>query len=188
MSAATSIPSTSSSRPPPNSVLFARDQSWGGPESAQKRTWLASVIVDDFEEQNDPIPDVEFVEDRLLQVLEDEFDLVLEDDSSKGIADEIVKLWEAIQLGGTRGLERVIALEEKADKVKGKKLQVEEGAANDSDWEDESGESDEEGDLRASADAGEVPTLLDHAQCSKPEAEVDEDGFTVVKGKSRAHR
>ncbi|KAK7680845.1 hypothetical protein QCA50_016155 [Cerrena zonata] len=194
-----STSTTTPQPPPPASVLFARgviaqlatwpalriavDQSWGGPNSAEKRTWLASVLLDDFEEQTNPPPDVDYVEDRLLQVLEDEFETVLEDDSAREIAQEIVKLWQISQAGGPQAVEIVKGLEEKADKLKGKKVQAEEGATNDSDWEDESGSESEGGD-----NTGEAPALLDHSQRSKPEPEVDEDGFTAVKGKGKSHR
>ena len=85
MSAAASSSSDApAAAPAPASVLFARgviarlalwpalriavEQGWGGPESAEKRTWIASVIVDSFEEE-DPKPDVPYVEEMLLQVL-----------------------------------------------------------------------------------------------------------------------
>jgi pre-rRNA-processing protein TSR2 len=50
----------------------AVDSSWGGPKSAQKRTWLASEIVDAFEASVPPgsaeQPDEEYVELTLIQV------------------------------------------------------------------------------------------------------------------------
>ena len=138
MSASTS--STAPAVPSQTSVLFARgviarlaywpalriavDQGWGGPESAEKRTWLASVLVDDFEEQ-DPKPDVDYVEDRLLQVMTDEFDAVLEDGSAEAVAKDVVRLWEEVVAGRT---ELLVEFEERADKLKGKKVQVEEAS------------------------------------------------------------
>ena len=178
-----------SSSPPQSSVLFARgviarlaywpalriavDQGWGGPESAEKRTWLASVLVDDFEEQ-DPKPDVDYVEDRLLQVMVDEFDADLEDGSAEAVAKDVVRLWEEVSTGKTDLLQE---FEERADKLKGKKVDVEEAAGDNSDWEDM---SDEEED--------EAPQLLERPRAQKEEPEVDEDGFTVVKGKGKSHR
>ncbi|KAI0786526.1 Pre-rRNA-processing protein TSR2-domain-containing protein [Abortiporus biennis] len=184
----------SSSQVSPSSILFARgliarlstwpalrvavDQGWGGPESAEKRTWLASVIVDTFEEE-DTLPDAPYVETMLLQVLDDEFDLVLEDDSAEQIAKDVMQLWAAAQANNTA---IIIELEEKAEKLSKKKVEVqiqgpEEG--DDEDWESES-EGDEE----------EAPTLLDsgRTQRQKPEVEVDEDGFTTVKGKGQNHK
>ncbi|KAI0366251.1 hypothetical protein BV20DRAFT_665673 [Pilatotrama ljubarskyi] len=191
MSASASAPSN----PPPTSVLFARgviarlaywpalriavDQGWGGPESAEKRTWLASVLVDDFEEQ-DPKPDVDYVEDRLLQVMADEFDAVLEDGSAEAVAKDVVRLWQEVSAGGTALLSE---FEERADKLRGKKVQAEEGAGDNSDWEDDSDE-DEDGE-----DDEQAPQLLDHPQRTpKEEPEMDEDGFITVKGKGKSHR
>nr|VWP00573.1 60 kDa chaperonin (GroEL protein) (Protein Cpn60) [Ganoderma boninense] len=121
------------SAPPQSSVLFARgviarlaywpalriavDQGWGGPESTEKRTWLASVLVDDFEEQN-PKPDLDYVEDRLLQIMADEFDANLEDGSAEAVAKDVVRLWEEVSEGKT---ELLMDFETKADQLKGKK-------------------------------------------------------------------
>ncbi|THG94761.1 hypothetical protein EW026_g6770 [Hermanssonia centrifuga] len=192
MSATTST--SASAAPAPTSVLFARgviarlalwpalriavEQGWGGPESAEKRTWLASVIVDAFEEQ-DPVPDIGYVELTLLQVMEDEFDTVLEDGSAEIVAKDVVKLWDDVQSGNQ---EAVKIFEEQAERSKGKKVEVEEVAGDNSDWEDESDE--ESGD-----DEDEAPALLNsQAKQARPVPEVDEDGFTVVKGKSKSHR
>ncbi|KAI0662811.1 Pre-rRNA-processing protein TSR2-domain-containing protein [Cubamyces menziesii] len=194
MSASTS--SSTPAAPSQTSILFARgviarlaywpalriavDQGWGGPESAEKRTWLASVLVDDFEEQ-DPKPDVDYVEDRLLQVMTDEFDAVLEDGSAEAVAKDVVRLWEEVVAGRT---ELLVEFEERADKLKGKKLQVEEAAGDNSDWEDESGDEDEDEELDEQA-----PQLLgSQPRPPKEEPEVDADGFTTVKGKGKSHR
>ena len=88
--------------PPETSVLFARgviarlaywpalriavEQGWGGPASAQKRTWLASVLVDEFEGAAGAAPDAEYVEELLLQAVADEFEAVLEDGSAAAVA------------------------------------------------------------------------------------------------------
>ncbi|KAH9887611.1 Pre-rRNA-processing protein TSR2-domain-containing protein [Cubamyces lactineus] len=194
----TSASSSTPAAPSQTSILFARgviarlaywpalriavDQGWGGPESAEKRTWLASVLVDDFEEQ-DPKPDLDYVEDRLLQVMADEFDTVLEDGSAEAVAKDVVRLWEEVAAGRT---ELLAEFEERADKLKGKKLQVqvEEAAGDNSDWEDESGDEDEDEEVDEQA-----PQLLDsQPRPPKEEPEVDADGFITVKGKGKSHR
>lgn len=60
-----------------------------GPESSNIRDWLGGVIVDMFSfpveggtGTGEKIPDRDDLEDVLLQVLEDEFELRLEDDSA----------------------------------------------------------------------------------------------------------
>ncbi|KAI0751743.1 Pre-rRNA-processing protein TSR2-domain-containing protein [Daedaleopsis nitida] len=181
-----------SSTAPHTSVLFARgviarlaawpalriavDQGWGGPESAQKRTWLASVLVDDFEEHQ-PAPDADYVEDRLLQVMADEFETVLEDGSAEAVAKDLVRLWAETAQGGDALLKE---WEESADRLKGKKVEVEEAAGDNSDWEEM---SDDEED----ADEDEAPPLLDPSQ--RPhEPQIDADGFITVKSKGKGHR
>ena len=56
-----------------------------GPESSNIRDWLGGCIVDMFPfppAQGDKKPDADDLEQVLLQVLEDEFELRLEDDSA----------------------------------------------------------------------------------------------------------
>jgi hypothetical protein len=61
---------------------IAVQNEWAGPESSNIRDWLGGVIVDMFSFPAQKKVDVEDVEDVLLQVLEDEFELRLEDDSA----------------------------------------------------------------------------------------------------------
>ncbi|KAL1724214.1 Pre-rRNA-processing protein TSR2-domain-containing protein [Schizophyllum commune] len=188
----TTAPTTT---PAPSSVLFARgviarlaiwedlrvavQENWGGPNAAAKRTWLAGEIVDAFEREADT-PDDQYVEEMLLQVMEDEFDTVIEDGSGEEVAKDIVRVWEETRRGQAALVTR---FEELAEKRKGKatNVQVQPGAPDEEgEWEDES-EEDEEMD--------EAPQLIERrAPQPKPEPEVDEDGFTTVaKGKGRSH-
>src|ERR1700734_1507818 len=185
---------TSSNAVSPTSILFARgviarlaywpalriavDHAWGGPESAEKRTWFASVIVDAFEEQ-DPAPDDQYVEEMLLQVMEDEFTANLEDGSAEGVAEDIVRLWENIHAGKQ---DLVTRYEQQAERWKGKKPEVQEEVGSGSEFEDdEDGEEDGESD--------EAPQLLDRREKpAKEEPLVDEDGFTLVQGKGKGRR
>lgn len=54
---------------------------WAGPESSNIRDWLGGVIVDMFSFPPVKTVEAEDVEDVLSQVVEDEFELRLEDDS-----------------------------------------------------------------------------------------------------------
>jgi len=172
-------------------LRLAVDEQWGGPESAQKRTWLASVLVDAFEEhasqpQQYPKPDVYYVEETLLQAMEDEFDVVLEDGSAEAVAKDVVRMWEEVGVeGGSDGIVR--GFEEQAAKVKGKKVQAQRSgdSGDEEDWSDDG----EEGSEEESMDTDPVPTLVPvESAPKKPEPEVDEDGFTTVKAKGKSHR
>ncbi|KAF7965773.1 hypothetical protein HWV62_41968 [Athelia sp. TMB] len=158
-------------------LRIAVDQNWGGPDSAQKRTWIASEIVDAFEEQN-PVPDDQYIEEMLLQIMEDEFSANLEDGSGETVAKDIVLLWESAQGGKSDVMAR---FEEQAEKLKGKKPQVQEEIGSGSDSDDEDDDMDQGSDE-------EAPELLDHSEKpTKQEPQIDEDGFTLVpsKGKGR---
>jgi pre-rRNA-processing protein TSR2 len=140
------IPET---RPSATSVLFARGviarlaiwatlriavkENWGGPGASSKRTWLASVIVDAFEEQK-PIPDDQYIEELLLQVMSDEFETVIEDGSAEAVAVDIVHLWDETQIG--KG-DLVVKFEELAEKVRGKMPNVQEQVVSEDEDEDE---------------------------------------------------
>ena len=179
--------------PNPSLILFARgviarlelwpalriavEQNWGGPSSRDKRRWLASSIVDAFDDDNNnnaSTPDAEYVALMLAQVLEDEFDASFEDGSVEGVAADIVALWGA-------GEDVVQQWERKAEGVRGKKVDVREvrgeedgdenGDEDEDAWEDE--ESDEETPQLMPA-AAEVQRL------AKPQPVTDEDGFTLV--------
>jgi pre-rRNA-processing protein TSR2 len=185
--------------PPSSSVLFARgvvarlavwstlrvavQEGWGGDGASEKRTWLASVIVDAFEETI-PSPDDQYIEELLLQVMADEFDVVIEDGSAESVAIDVVKIWEETKVGKQ---ELVLKFEQLADAMKGKKVVAQVVPANEGDedeWEDDDSDSDEDMD-----DGEEAPQLLQPENLTYGnEPEVDEDGFTLVKGKGKNRR
>ncbi|EGO30154.1 hypothetical protein SERLADRAFT_342924, partial [Serpula lacrymans var. lacrymans S7.9] len=159
--------------PSSTSVLFARGiiarlqtwpalriavhQNWGGPHSLAKQRWLASLLVDAFEDPSPSptTPDALYVEEMLLQVMDDEFEANLEDGSAEEVARDVVRLWEEVGRG-EGGL--VGVFEERAERMEGKVPHGE----------------DDEGD-----DDDDAPQLVERPP--KQEPEVDEDGFTTVK-------
>jgi len=184
--------------PTPSSILFARgviarlaiwttlriaiQENWGGPHGPAKRTWLASSIVDAFQEQSEqPPPDDQYIEEMLLQVMADEFDTIVEDGSAESVAEDVVRLWGETQAGKTVLL---LKFEELAEKTKGKRPNAQEKLVSDDEaddmdsWEDD----DDEG-----VDDAEPPQLLDRSEAStfSRESQVDEDGFTLVQSKKR---
>ncbi|KAF9236411.1 Pre-rRNA-processing protein TSR2-domain-containing protein [Melanogaster broomeanus] len=202
--------STPSAQPHSLTVLFARGiiarlalwpalrlavhQSWGGPDSAEKQRWLAGVIVDQFEEFITSSPSLssspsfaDYIEELLLQVMSDEFDVSLEDDSASAVSRDIVTLFSAICTGDDTFVKE---LEAQADRIRGKAPQYEVGAGSGSDWEDDDDDDDDDGESGIEdAEGGEgeevAPQLLDRSGGRKEEAEIDEDGFTIVKKKGR---
>ncbi|KAL4067104.1 Pre-rRNA-processing protein TSR2-domain-containing protein [Scleroderma yunnanense] len=175
--------------------------SWGGPESAEKQRWLAGVLVDQFDgflPASSAIstgstmlgtpPDAFYIEEMLLQIMSDEFEVTLEDNSAFEAARDIVKLWNDVCAGKDA---LVKEWEGQAEKIKGKAPQVQEGPGSGSDWEDvDDGESGDDEESDGGVEGGEgtenAPQLLDHSRSRhREEPEVDEEGFTTIRRKGR---
>jgi len=188
--------STSESPPSATSILFARgviarlaiwatlriamQENWGGPHGPAKRTWLASSVVDSFENQITNPPDDIYIEELLLQIMADEFDTIVDDDSTEMVARDIVKLWEETQAGK---VELVIRFEELAEKTSGKRVSVQEKVVSD----DENGEWEDDEMAEDTDEEEEVPQLLNRTESSTTPKEslIDQDGFTLVQSKKR---
>jgi len=156
-------------------LRIAVQNGWGGPNSTEKRTWIASVIVDAFEEQPTP-PDAEYIEEMLLQIMDDEFETVIEDESTESVAKDITKLWRDVHMGDLAGLQR---LEQQASEISDKSIIAQAGPPGELDTDSDEEEGDWESDDEVGgSDHAPEPQLL----------EVDEDGFTIVKGRHSKHR
>ncbi|KAI9650858.1 rRNA accumulation- protein [Ciborinia camelliae] len=167
------------------SLTLAVSSSWGGPTSSSKREWFAGTLIDLLSAPENFDVDAEWIEELLLQVMEDEFEVVVDDGSAAEIAMGIVKC---------RGeCERGVWGDEKSLCYKLEKKWAEKGGNEDSlgafrqgedqgdtDGDDDSGdEEDEEGDV----EMDEAPQLVRVREPVVPE--IDEDGFTKVVKKRR---
>lgn len=128
------------------------------------------------------------MEELLLQVMADEFECNLEDESEVVVAREMLRCRRELAQGKTERVDRMYEeyMERQARKggVDGSGLQVvehvhvaREGGADDDDDEDDEDEDDEDVEM----DVDETPA----SSRTKPEPEVDEEGFTKVVGKRR---
>ncbi|KAI6014690.1 Pre-rRNA-processing protein TSR2-domain-containing protein [Pisolithus marmoratus] len=197
------------SSPSPVAVLFARGilarlalwpalriavhNLWGGPESAEKQRWLAGVIVNQYEDHTPhtapstsqsqllgTVPDAFYIEEILLQIMFDEFEVTLEDNSAYDVARDVVRLWEDV-CGGRDTL--VKEWEGQAERIKGNVPRVEEGTRSGSDSEGIDDDDEEDSDDDMSVD---VPRLLGHSRHRHGgQPEVDGEGFTTVCRKGR---
>lgn len=167
-------------------LSLAVQNNWGGPDSADKRDWFAGQVAEAFPAftpktisataappaaTDDSEPDAEYIEEMLLQVMVDEFEVAVDDESSYDVAMEIIRLRGQCRSGNfeevDRLLERYVA--KKGQKVVMKKGEDEE---QDTDWDDTDGSGDEDEEM------DEAPALVEKKE--KFEPEVDEDGFTKV--------
>ncbi|KAI1277042.1 Pre-rRNA-processing protein TSR2-domain-containing protein [Xylaria sp. FL0933] len=200
------------------SLTIAVQNNWGGPDSSDKRDWLAGVIVDMFpsfvdlatttaaastsnipstsntSSQNssakppskklpdEPIP--EEIEETLLQVMFDEFEANVDDQSEAEVADRIIKCRAQCADGNFALVEELRA---RWLDTKGKKVVAQAAADPDQDTDWESGSDDENGDEDANGDVDmdDAPALVPVAPKVKPQPEIDEDGFEKVSRKKR---
>lgn len=132
-----------------------------------------------------------------MQIMADEFELIMEDGSAEEVGKDLVRLWEKVCGSGDvgDGLKLVLKLEEEAERVRGKAPVVHQapGSDDDEDWEDDEDDSEDDCDCDGEHDHAhdEPPKLIDpdaSKPLRKPSPEIDEDGFTVVKGKGKSHR
>jgi pre-rRNA-processing protein TSR2 len=130
-----------------------------------------------------PDTDVEDVETVLLQVMLDEFEVNVDDDSGFEVAEQIMEFRKDCLDGKFAGVEK---LRERWVKKGGKGeiatsgfTRVERGEDDDEETDWSSGDEDEDMDM----DMDEAPQLVEKKE--KPAPEVDEDGFTTVVSKKK---
>ncbi|KAG0651268.1 20S rRNA accumulation 2 [Hyphodiscus hymeniophilus] len=159
------------------SLSLAVTNQWGGPNSADKREWFASETISQLQQTSDA--DTEWIEEFLLQVMLDEFEVNVDDDSGFEVAEQMVRMRKDCARGE---FAEVRALKEKWDSRGGKDIEelfkgVERGEEED----ETDGSVDEDDDEDVEMD--EAPRLVTVKE--KAEPEVDEDGFTKITKKKR---
>lgn len=180
-------------------LTIAVREGWGGPESEEKKTWLASEILDAFEAAptvdgadgphidkqaaEEPPLDRDQIADLLAQIMSDEFEAAVEDDSIDPLAADIVRLWRDVVAPGERsGEDTVSALERKAEEVSKTGVKATNGGgevevdSEGGEWESEDDDDD---------DDDEAPQLVPAKEKEKQEPVVDDDGFTLVQKPKR---
>ena len=156
--------------------------SWGGPNSPEKRDWFAGAISDLIAAT--PDADVEYVEEFLLQIMNDEFDVNVDDDSGAEVAAKIVGLRKLTLQGNFTKVDEMYELWVERQTEGGDRLNFKHVAQSedddDSDW--DSDEMDEEED--GGVDTEVAPTLL-RTPKEKVQPRIDEEGFMEVISKKR---
>jgi pre-rRNA-processing protein TSR2 len=158
-------------------LTLAVQSSWGGPTSSDKRDWFCGAISELFVDR--PETDAQDVEEVLIQVMSDEFDVVVDDESAGDVADRICELREECIRGEYETLQAMWDVwgERKDRGALFKKVETDDGDQETDEDEDEEDEED--------VDMGEAPALV---RCTheRPVPEVDEEGFTKVVGKKKS--
>ncbi|KAJ5168759.1 uncharacterized protein N7482_004353 [Penicillium canariense] len=159
-------------------LTLAVQSNWGGPTSSDKRDWLCGAISEMLSDR--PETDAEDLEDVLIQVMNDEFDVVVDDESAGNVAVQIMEFREQTTQGEFGAIQELWETWQKKSQQKSTATSMfKEVDARDEDQETDGEEDDSEGE---DVEMGEAPALV-RAPREKAEPEVDEDGFTMVKKK-----
>lgn len=164
------------------SLSLAVVNNWGGPDSKDKREWFAQTTIDLLEEN--PDADGEWIETFLLQVILDEFEVNVDDESGYEVAEQILRLRKDCGKGDFREVE---SMKERWDRKGGKSEDVgklfEKRERNEEEDETDGSEDDSDDEEDQDVDMDEAPPLVRVKEPVVPE--VDEDGFTKVTKKKR---
>lgn len=175
-------------------LTLAVQNNWGGPDSEDKRDWFGGAVVELFpdltkappaaeDDAGDSVaePDVGYVEEFILQVMLDEFEVNVDDDSSFEVADQIVRVRGECLKGK---FDEVDALRRRWEGRKSSKVVFKkaEDQDDDTDWDTDEDDDDEEGG--GEIEMEDAPPLTSTKK-EKEAPEVDEEGFTKVSKKKR---
>jgi pre-rRNA-processing protein TSR2 len=162
------------------SLSLAVVNHWGGPDSKDKREWFAQTTIDLLNEN--PDADLEWIEEFLLQVMLDEFEVNVDDESGFEVAEQILRLRKDCSKGDFR---EVHTMKEKWDRKGGEDVGklFEKKERNEEDDETDGSEEDSDDEEKEDVDMDEAPPLVRVKEPVIPE--VDEDGFTKVTKKKR---
>ncbi|OGM50490.1 pre-rRNA processing protein [Aspergillus bombycis] len=160
-------------------LTLAVQSNWGGPTSSDKRDWLCGAISDMLNDR--PETDAEDLEDVLIQVMNDEFDVVIDDESAVPVAAEIMEVRELVAKGDIDPIKQMWENYQTKSQQKASNVAA---AFKRGEDEDQDSEDDDEEDEEDDVDMGEAPALV-RAPKEKVQPEVDEDGFTKVVGKKK---
>lgn len=162
-------------------LTLALQNCWGGPLSDDKRAWLAGAISELL--ATGQVADADDLEEVLLQVMLDEFEVVVDDGSPAEVAAGIIRGKGRILKGDYAEVEDMLVRWEAKqkqglDKVQFREVEAAEADEQDTDW--DSGEDESE-----DVEMDEAPNSGPSQKLEKPKPEVDEEGFTKVTGKAK---
>lgn len=160
-----------------DNLTTAVDNQWGGGDSADKRDWMVGAVVELFEQN---YVDSDDIEDRILGIMEDEFGVDVEDQSSAAVAVKIITLYKECAEGNYSTVDKMYKdwQEREAKRSSsGAQSKVEvQGSDSDSD-DDDDDESEEPSSANEQMDVDAKP--------EKQGPVIDEDGFELVQRKKR---
>lgn len=160
-----------------HTLQTAVDNQWGGAQSAEKRDWITGLVIDAFNENKEI--DIIYIHELLSNAMEDEFDAVIEDESTIQVGQKVIQVYKECLEGNFENVKAAYNIWLSKEKNRKKIIvTVTEDALNPN-VSDSDNDSDEDGDI----DMMEVEE--EYIEPTKIEPVVDDDGFTVVTRKGR---
>lgn len=158
-------------------LTTAVENSWGGPNSADKRDWISGVVIDLFEES---AVDLILIEETLLYAMVDEFDTEIDNDSALVVGDLVLKIYRECAMQNYSRVDDLYAKyqQKQALGARGEKISIAADPNNPDASEDE--EDDEEQD---DTEKGQDDSMDVDETSSAPI--IDDDGFELVQRRGR---
>lgn len=154
-------------------LSLAVQNQWGGPTSTDKRDWLCGAISDMIHDR--PETDAEDLEEVLVQVMTDEFEVAVDDESAADAADLIMELKAQTDKGQFDTVQQMWEVYQQKSQNSSAAGQFQKVETRD---------EDQETDDEVDEEVGDAPQLV-RAPRERVEPEIDDDGFTKVVGKRR---
>lgn len=166
-----------------SALSLAVQNSWGGPESSEKRDWFAGAISDLI--ATTPDADVEYVEEFLLQVMNDEFDVNIDDGSGEETAAKIVGLRKLTSQGDFAKVDEMyLEWQSRKQKTVDKQQEIIQMVTDDYEDEDGTDLDSEDEEVLGDINMEEAPPLVKVSK-EKIQPKIDDDGFTEVVNRKR---
>ena len=164
-------------------LTFAVQNSLGGPQSSEKRDWFAGAISELLEAN--PDADADYVEEFLLQVMNDEFDLNVEDGSAEETATKLVAFRKSTLAGDFTKIEALYIRWQERQSRGGDVVRFQHMESREDEGESEYENDDMEEDESDEDVEMEEPPMTAKPTKEKSVARIDEDGFTEVIGRRK---
>ncbi|KAL3795215.1 hypothetical protein HJC23_008300 [Cyclotella cryptica] len=199
-----------------SALSTAVQHEWGGSESSSKADDLRANIFTFFDGSSpNPKMTQEELEDNLLSYMEEEFGVVLEDNSEREIADLICRMYQQCGRGECVLVREVVANAMKAEeqlKQQNLKSLIQSGDADMDESSDEEGEEENDDEMETAPEEQQPTSLeeyvnrnlfggpskpkkelppprqLGEPEPQKPQPKIDDDGFAMVPTRKGSRR
>ena len=173
-------------------LTLAIQNGWGGSpqSSSDKRDWMAGAVSELLTSSPPQIADASDLEEVLVQVMLDEFEVVVDDGSAGEVAGEV---WRGVGMLRKGDVHQLETLYERWQQKQGRAVEKinavrgEDKDGDDTDWDDDDDSEEEWNDFGDAPDVDmcDAPALVEGKPKQRVEPEIDEDGFTKVVGKKK---